>query len=295
MTIGLHRLHTSFAVLVILKALLRCFVNGALASDDLLDGGEDGAPVFEDGERHVFACAVGDEVLWLLVWRGVACVGRVSLTVAFLGEEEVGLTGGGKVGDSIAGVEESRALVGGELGVGAESEGLVVAKVAAVVLARDCNYVLATETTHLSSLLINRLVATGHGLVADNVNLVAVWSNELLQNTANHRCHAGGDDDSRDVVCQRPLEVLVEVRVESDVLDEVVDALGEGAGDGVHHLAECNSVEELLSKYSRATHLMCRCSMVARRYLPEGLLALEHIFVASPTLVAAVADGVCLS
>jgi hypothetical protein len=65
--VGLHRLHTGFAVLVILEALLCCFVNGALASDDLLDGGEDGAPVFEDGERHIFACAVGDEVLRVLV------------------------------------------------------------------------------------------------------------------------------------------------------------------------------------------------------------------------------------
>jgi hypothetical protein len=58
----LHRLHTSFAVLVVLKPLLCRFVNSALAGDDLLDNGEDVAPVFEDGERHVFACAVGDEV-----------------------------------------------------------------------------------------------------------------------------------------------------------------------------------------------------------------------------------------
>jgi hypothetical protein len=35
--------------------------------------------------------------------------------------------------------------------------------------------------------------------------------------------------------------------------------------------------------------------MVARRDLPEGLLALEHIFVARLALLAAVADGICLS
>ena len=53
-----------------------------------------------------------------------------SLTVALLGEEKIGLAGGREVRDTIASVEESRALVGGELGVGAESEGLVVAEAA---------------------------------------------------------------------------------------------------------------------------------------------------------------------
>jgi hypothetical protein len=89
-----------------------------------------------------------------------------------------------------------------------------------------------------ATLLINRLVATGHGLVADNIDLVAVWADKLLQNAADDGCHARRDDNGGDVVCQCPLEVLVEVRVEGDVLDEVVDALGEGTGDGVHHLAE---------------------------------------------------------
>jgi hypothetical protein len=71
MTVGLHGSHTGFAVLVVLEALLRRVVNSALAGNDLLDGGENAAPVFEDGERHVFACAVGDEVLWVLVWSVV--------------------------------------------------------------------------------------------------------------------------------------------------------------------------------------------------------------------------------
>jgi hypothetical protein len=165
--------------------------------------------------------------------------------VALFGEEKIGLAGSGKIGDSVTGVEESWALVGGELGVGAESEGLVVAEVAVAVLAGDIlclghksNAPLIVVLDLPATFLVNRLVATGHGLVADNVNLVTVWANKLLQNTANDRCHAGGDDDGGDVVCQRPLEVLVEVRVEGDVLDEVVDALGEGTGDGVHHLAE---------------------------------------------------------
>jgi hypothetical protein len=50
--------------------------------------------------------------------------------VALLGEEEIGLACSGEVRDTVASVEESRALIGGELGVGAESEGLVVAEAA---------------------------------------------------------------------------------------------------------------------------------------------------------------------
>jgi hypothetical protein len=70
-TVGLHRLHTSLASLVVLEALLRRLMNSALAGDDLLDGGENVAPVLKDGERHVLTCAVGDEV-----WR--ALVGRIA-------------------------------------------------------------------------------------------------------------------------------------------------------------------------------------------------------------------------
>jgi hypothetical protein len=39
--------------------------------------------------------------------------------VALLGEEEIGLAGGGEVRDAVACVEEGRALVDRELGVGA--------------------------------------------------------------------------------------------------------------------------------------------------------------------------------
>ena len=89
-----------------------------------------------------------------------------------------------------------------------------------------------------AALLVDSLVATGYGLIADDVDLIAVGADKLLQNATNNGSHAGGDNDSGDVVRKRPLEVLVEVRVEGDVLNEVVDTLWERAGDGVHHLAE---------------------------------------------------------
>jgi hypothetical protein len=89
-----------------------------------------------------------------------------------------------------------------------------------------------------ATFLINSLVATGHGFVADDVDLVAVWADELLEDATDDGRHTRRDDNSGDVVRQRPLEVLVEVWVEGDVLDEVVDALREGTSDGVHHFAE---------------------------------------------------------
>ena len=57
-----------------------------------------------------------------------------ALTVALLGEEEIGLTSSGQVGDTVAGVEQSWALVGRQLGVWAEGEGLVVAEAAVTML-----------------------------------------------------------------------------------------------------------------------------------------------------------------
>ena len=148
-----------------------------------------------------------------------------------------------------------------------------------------------------STLLIDGLVTTRHGLVADNVDLVAIWADELLQDAADDGRHAGRDDDGRDVVGQCPLEVLVEVWVEGDVLDQVVDALRERASDRVHHLAE--SVPDFVSE-ELLLDLKAACVLISLRwrwfaiYLPEGLLAVEDILVALLALLGAVADGVCL-
>jgi len=63
-SMGLLGCHTSLAIFVVLEALLRCVVDCALAGDDLLDDGKDVAPVLEDGEGHLLARAVGDEICW---------------------------------------------------------------------------------------------------------------------------------------------------------------------------------------------------------------------------------------
>lgn len=141
MSISLHRHHTRLAGLVVLEALAGSVLDGSLAGNDLLDGGEDAAPVLEDGERNALAGAVGDEVWWTLVEGVRSGDGRSRLTVALLGEKEVGFAGSGKVGNTVAGVEEGGALVGGELSVGAESEGFVVAEAAGGMLALNWHVV----------------------------------------------------------------------------------------------------------------------------------------------------------
>lgn len=135
MAIGLHGRNTSLASLVVLEAFAGSVLDGPLAGNDLLDGGEDAAPVLEDGEGNALAGAVGDEIWWALVKGARNGNGKSMLTMALLGEKEVGLAGSGKVRDAVAGVEEGGALVGGELGVRAEGEGLVVAEAAGRILA----------------------------------------------------------------------------------------------------------------------------------------------------------------
>lgn len=51
-------------------------------------------------------------------------------TMALLGEEEISLLGGRKIGDSVTGVEHGWSLVGGEGGVGTDGAALVVAEAA---------------------------------------------------------------------------------------------------------------------------------------------------------------------
>lgn len=82
--------------------------------------------------------------------------------------------------------------------------------------------------------ILDRLALPGLGLVAHNLNLVGIGTDELVQKSADDRGHARGDDNGGDVVLERPLEVVVETGVEPDVVLEVLDALGEGLGHGVH-------------------------------------------------------------
>lgn len=79
--------------------------------------------------------------------------------------------------------------------------------------------------------LIDRLARPSHHVVADDVKFLVVRTYKILQNGSDNRFHASRNYDSRNLVLQRPLEVLVEVRIELDVLHEVVYALREWFGD----------------------------------------------------------------
>lgn len=67
--------------------------------------------------------------------------------MTLLGEEKISLASSGEVGDAVACVEESWALVGGELGVGTESERLVVAEAALEVLVKRLHAFGNTQLT----------------------------------------------------------------------------------------------------------------------------------------------------
>lgn len=132
-----------------------------------------------------------------------------------------------------------------------------------------------------AALLVEGLAVTRDGLVADNVDLVAVRADELLKDTADDGRHAGGDNDGRDVVGQGPLEVLVEVGVEGDVLDQVIDTLREGAGDRVHHLAESISVRNKLHLL-RAYVALKRVAVYLKFFLPSRTSLLPCLRFSAP-------------
>lgn len=57
--------------------------------------------------------------------------------MALLGEEQVSLTSGGKVRNTVTGVEHRRPLVRRELSVGPKGEGFVMAEVAVIRLQKS--------------------------------------------------------------------------------------------------------------------------------------------------------------
>lgn len=138
--------------------------------------------------------------------------------------------------------------------------------------------------------LVDRLAVRGLRVVANNLNLLGIGTDKLAQQRANHRCHARRDDNSGNVVGQRPLEVLVETRVELDVLLQVLDAFRErlDGGDRVHLGHEGVSV--------RGKGLACggERGTIWGRGEPEGLLAGEDIAVEDSALLVAHAESVCL-
>lgn len=214
--------NTSFTLLVELVSFVGGVLDGNLTVHDALDTRQDAGPVLEEGEWSAVLNAVGDEV------------------ISLLGEEEIGLTSSREVGDTVTSVEESWSLLWGQEAVWADGERLVVAEPRVVV-----------ELDFPASLVVDVLAVTRDNSVGNDVNLDVVWADKALQDGTNNWLNSGGEDNGWDVVGERPLEELVEMRVELDVGNEVVNALVEWHVNVVHLL-----LEELAEVHGAVEHLV---------------------------------------
>lgn len=89
-----------------------------------------------------------------------------------------------------------------------------------------------------AALLVDRLARSSLNVIADDIQLVGVLSDEVLQNRPDDGLHARGHNDRGDLVFKGPFEILLEAGVEGDVLHEQVDAFVVWSGDRVHHFSE---------------------------------------------------------
>lgn len=123
-----------------------------------------------------------------------------------LGEQEVGLLGSAQIRNTITSVEESRTLISRKLGVRADGQALVMTEVRVVVV----DELPAT-------LLVNLLSGSGLDVVANDINVLCVLTDQLLEDGTDDGLHTGGQNHSGNVVLDGPLQVVVEARVELDV------------------------------------------------------------------------------
>ena len=115
-----------------------------------------------------------------------------------LGEQEVGLLGSAQIRNTITSVKESRTLISRKLGVRADGQALVMTEVRVVVVDE-------LPTT----LLVNLLSGSGLDVVANDINVLCVLTDQLLENGADDGLHTGGQNDSGDVVLDGPLQERV--------------------------------------------------------------------------------------
>ena len=90
---------------------------------------------------------------------------------------------------------------------------------------------VVVELDRPASFLLERFARSGNRLVADDVQLVVVRSDEVFEESSDDRLHSGRNYYSGNFVLESPLKVLVESWVELNVLHQVVDALREWSVD----------------------------------------------------------------
>jgi hypothetical protein len=89
-----------------------------------------------------------------------------------------------------------------------------------------------------SAFLVDRHAGSRFHVVADDVHFIVIRTDQVLQDCTDDGLHAAGENHGRDVIFQRPLEVLVEPRVQLDVFHKQVNAIWERFLDRVQHFAE---------------------------------------------------------
>lgn len=219
--LGIMKSHKALSV----NTSKRGILDVDLAVVDFLGSLVNGGEVVEGDEGHLLILAVGDEVCQTSVYypRSAFQRGSQVRTLAGLGEQQVRLTGGGKVRDTVTGVEHDG--LAGEAAVLANLDALVVTVLSVIAVAESP-----------AALLVDLLALASSDVVADDLNVVGLVAEPHLEEAANDGLHAATQDDDGDVAGLAPLEEVKEAGVELDVGAEMLDALVEGGGDGVHHL-----------------------------------------------------------
>lgn len=148
-------------------------------------------------------------------------------------------------------------MVSGQVGVGADLEGLVVAESTCLFTlnqhppsktttttttfkTRSSNKPVIMESNHPPSLLIQTLLALpNNNLVANNLQTIRLlFTQKVSQQRPDHGLHATAQDNDRHVVLLGPVEELLEAGIQGDVLQQSLDALVKGRADAVQHLLE---------------------------------------------------------
>jgi len=117
-----------------------------------------------------------------------------------------------------------------------------------------------------SSLGVDVLSISRRNVVADDLDIFCMLSDQMNQQSTNDRDHTTAQHNHRHIIFSRPFIELFEVGIQFDVLQQCLDTLVVGCFDRVHHSLE---------------------------RLPEGHSVVQHILVALLAEFLAIAQVVC--
>ena len=89
-----------------------------------------------------------------------------------------------------------------------------------------------------SILLVLGLWSSVHDLIADNLDVIGFWPNQVDKQASNDRRHTGAEDNDRHLVLPGPLIEGFETWIKLDVLTEKLNAFWKWSRDAIDHLLE---------------------------------------------------------